>query len=86
MSPSELEDFLAKVENYHIGHAGKKGRHQERADEELDKSCTFTPMITNKSRTIWEKREMRPIYERYQQEARDKTDRLHELRKQHKLK
>ena len=73
MSPNELEDFLRKVENYHIGQAAKKEQRQEMHGEEFDKSCTFTPMITNKSRTIWEKREMRPIYERYQEEAQEKS-------------
>ena len=53
---------------------------QEEMDEEIDDKCPFAPAISNNSRAIFEKKKIKPVYDRYKDEIKAKKERIEKLK------
>lgn len=76
------QEFLDKIELQLTNKQSNLERLQEEHEEEIDEKCPFVPAISNNSRAICEKKKIKPVYDRYEEELKAKKKRMEELKSQ----
>lgn len=73
------QEFLDKIENHLMNKTMTLERLREEKDDKLEDECPFVPAISNNSRAICDRKKLKPVQERYQEEIVAKKNRIKEL-------
>lgn len=73
---ARISRFIEELPNKMIKKMRKIENLQEEIEEDRDYECPFAPALCNKSRDIVDRRRLRKIYDRYEDEHKEKERRL----------
>lgn len=78
------KEFLQKIENQLIHKFKTRERLKETHQMSLHVNCPFTPALTNHSREITSRKNLKPIHKRYENEIKRKEEKINKERENKK--